>query len=497
MRYGADVAGDLINHIIRAVLLVGLLGYFGWSLGRGLVEDDRRLGFRRLETGSAGQDPGVRVLLENRQPPDPIRAWDKLDIAILATVDVVTPNIPDDPAYRLTLHAGSTLRVQPDANTGLVLGAKEWGKDYTWPVSAVRIQPTLTDPEAPPLATGGALPGSKRDPTLFEASDHEAVFALPGGRYRGSLEVLWHSAKDVEAINCLPMESYVEGVIAVEMSPSFPLQALKAQAIASRSYAYAHGWLARHANQEYDLADTGDDQEYRGTGSSNDAVRMAMSDTRGFIMLADHTDPFAPMFCASSGGYTESIDGVLPGARDVYGRVPLNQIMTSQPDAFCKFGIEGLGYLNSHWTNVAVIKPSELQLKLSKLLQVEGRQVGFIKSLRVGQVDKKSGRVETVLIFHTGTGPNAAPDPLEMSTHSFRMLVGPSLLRSTLWTSDSPRRRDSTDGKRTVTWEITSTGYGHGVGMSQVSAWEMATEGYSASEILRTFYHGVDFQRKW
>src|SRR4051812_30987928 len=137
--------GDIINQVIRAVLLLGLLGYFTYSLGHGLLEDERHSGFKRLATGG-GEDPGVRVLLENRQPPDPIRAWDKLDIAILQTVDVVTPNLADDPAYHLTLHAGATLRLQPDANTGLVLGAKEWGKDYTWQVSAVRIQPALTEP---------------------------------------------------------------------------------------------------------------------------------------------------------------------------------------------------------------------------------------------------------------------------------------------------------------------------------------------------------------
>ena len=75
------------------------------------------------------------------------------------------------------------------------------------------------------------------------------------------------------------------------------------------------------------------------------------------------------MFCASSGGYTESIDNVLPGARDVHDRTPLGLVMKSEPDGFCKFGVDGLGYSGSHWSYTTVIKPSELQLKLSKLLR--------------------------------------------------------------------------------------------------------------------------------
>ncbi len=491
------LSGDLLNQIVRVVVLLGLLAYFSISLTRGLIDDPSRDGRGPLATGT-GQDPGVRVLLLNRQPPDPIRTYDKLDVAILQTVDVVTPYNPDDPQLHLTLHAGSTLRIQSDTKDGLMLGSKEWGKDYTWAVSSLRVQPSRTVPEvvtsttATAEANAQASNPARRDPTLFEAADRDAVFALPGGRYRGSLEVIWHSAKDIEAINCLPMESYIEGVISVEMSPSYPLEALKAQAIASRGYAFAHQSLARNARVEYDVMDTADDQEYRGTGNGNAAVRGAVRETRGVVTMVDHTNPFAPLFCASSGGYTESIDNVLPNSRDVFGRVPLGLVMTAHPDRFCQLGAEGLGYMGSHWTYTTVIKPSDLQLKLSKLLEAEGKHVGYIHNLRVGRRDKRSNRVETVLVDHT-----LSADPIEIPAHSFRMLVGPNQLRSTLWSADSPKRIESSEGKRTITYQITSIGFGHGVGMSQISAWEMANEKYLAPEILKAFYQDIQLVTKW
>ncbi|MBA2481259.1 MAG: SpoIID/LytB domain-containing protein [Planctomycetes bacterium] len=478
---------DLLNRLVRAVVLVGLVVFFAYSLVLGLLEDDRRMG--RLEKGG-GQDPGVRVLLLNRVPPDPSRFYEKVDVTILEPVDVVTPNIPDDPQYRLTLRAGAILRVQADTNAGLMLGSKEWGKDYTWPVSAIRIQPQRTDPPAP-VAPADINP-ARRDPTLFEAQDHEPVFTLATGRYRGSLDIMYHSAKDVAVINCLPMEAYIEGVVAVEMSPSYPLEALKAQAIASRSYAYAHQILARQAHQEFDLSDTADDQEYRGKGDANGVVRSAVFETRGVVMLVDKTNPFAPLFCASSGGYTESVDSILPGARDVFGRVPLGRVMTAHPDHFCKLGAEGLGYESSHWSYTTIIKPADLQRALAKVMEAQGKHIGWIRNLRVGKRDPRSNRVETVLIDHT-----VDREPIEMSANSFRMLVGPFQLRSTLWSADSPKRIESTEGKRITTYQITSQGFGHGVGMSQISAWEMANEKYLAEDILKTFYQDIQLTPKW
>ncbi len=484
--------GDVLNQVVRVVVLALLLGYFAYSLVHGLMLDERQKGFGGPVR--AGADPGVRVLIEISAPfPDPSIGWDRLELHMLLRVDVITSEAPEAASFQLHLGSGAVLRIQPaaNANIGIELSAAEWGKDYIWPVSVIRIQPQQTDPQAPILANGTrAVPG-RRDPRGFEAQDHDSVFSFAGCTYRGSLEVRWHSPKEVAAINCLPMEAYVEGVIAVEMSPAFPLQALKAQAVVSRSYAFAKAILSHDGNREYDVLDTSDDQEYHGSGKGNEAVRTATYQTRGVVLTVSHY-PFTPLFCASSGGYTESIDNVLPGATTVRGSEPLGTVMVAQPDPYCRLGCEGLGYLGSHWTTTCTITTANLRNELAKLYAPENRSIGWIRSLRAGKRDPRSGRVLSVLIYHTNSN-----DPIEMSAHYFRMMVGSTLLRSTLWSADSPMRKDVTEGERSRSYEIGCTGFGHGVGLSQVSAWQMANENFSYLEILRRFYMRVDVDTEW
>jgi len=491
---------------LRALLLLALLGFFAFNLVVGLSKGHAELQFPRRIPLGAGQDPGVRVLLLNRSgpipgkdmQPEPVRTFENVEITVLQTVDVVTPDDPDNPERRTTLRSGSKLIALPDATDGIVLSSKDWGtggKEPHWPVTRVRIQPqAISLAETPAELKAGP---AHREPTAFEAADGEAVFSLQGRRYRGSIELLWASPKELMAVNCIPLESYVDGVVAVEMSPSYPLEALKAQAIASRSYAYAHAWLARTARQAFDVIDGEDDQDYRGTGNGTGLVTRAVIDTRGIITVTDLSHggyTFAPLFSASSGGYSEDVKEVFPDARDANGQLIASDVMPAQKDLYCQSGAESLGCTSTHWQTTWVVKPADIRAALARLYKRTSdprlSQVGYIKDLRVGRRDPRSNRVETVLISHT------QGDPIELPSHIFRMMIGPGLIHSTLWTLDSPKKIDSPDG-RTKDYQITCFGWGHGVGMSQVSAVEMARQGLSASHILEIFYPRAILRPSW
>lgn len=498
---------DTVIRWVRGALLVGLLAYFVVSLHAGLVRDERAGGFKRQPQGS-GADPGVRVLLANRLPrtgaeptADPPR-WhdDRVELTILQPALVVTPDDPDNPERRLAVKPGVKLTILVDSGDGLMLNSRGWGPDgreLRWNVSRIRVIPAATFP----AQAEGESP-ARRDPTRYEAADRDAVFALGGRRYRGSAEILWHSPKDLAVVNGLPMEAYVEGVVAVEMSPSYPLEALKAQAILSRSYAYARRLpnLSAQRPMPFEVVDGIEDQDYRGTGNGSRVVTQAVIDTRGTITCTDLSHgayPFAPMFSASSGGYSADVRSVLERPSDAYGKPLPAGTMSSRSDDFCLRGAEGLGYLNSHWLTSTVLEPHIIRDKVSRYLKQTGdpRQVGYIKDLKAGRRDMQSNRVETVLIYH------ALPEapPLEIPAHTFRMIMGPSLIRSTLWSPDSPKRIDATVGKTMVkNYLIKSCGYGHGVGMSQISAWEMARQGWTAKAIIEYFYHqGVVLRTVW
>ena len=494
----------------RTILLVGLLAFFGSSLILGLRKDDSESGFGPLRQGT-GQDPGIRVLLTNRylagkEVAEGKLAHEAVDVTIYQAVVVVTPNDPDNTERQLKLPAGSRLSVMTDVNDGLVLSSREWGvggREVRWQVSRIVIQPQATAPAA--NTEEASRSPALRDPTLFEANNNDAVFGLQGRRYRGSVEISWSTPKEMHVINCLPLESYVDGVVAVEMSSGYPLEALKAQAIASRSYGYAKAWAVRSSaarNPEhkpvFDVVDGLDDQDYRGTGNGPPLISRSVIETRGIVTFTDLPQGsflFAPLFSASSGGYTAAVDTVFSDYRDAQGHVVGTSVMPAQPDPFCQPGAEGLGKGVTHWQTTEVVTPGMIRQELRKLVERTKdprlEQLGFIKDLRVGKRSAISNRVETIIIHHT------LGDPIELPAHLFRMAIGPGRIRSTLWSADSPKRIDSQDDKNTKNYQITSYGWGHGVGMSQISAWEMARQGWVAKNILTFFYPRVTLRTLW
>ncbi len=99
--------------------------------------------------------------------------------------------------------------------------------------------------------------------------------------YRGSVQLLQVSGK-LLAINYVDLESYLYSVVGSEMPASWPAEALKAQAIAARSYAVVH--LARPASDYYDLGATPRWQAYNGAESETNTTHMAVNDTRGLLL---------------------------------------------------------------------------------------------------------------------------------------------------------------------------------------------------------------------
>jgi peptidoglycan hydrolase-like amidase len=114
----------------------------------------------------------------------------------------------------------------------------------------------------------------------LETSAGHAV-RVNGHNYDGRVRVL-HDSGGLLAVNHLPLEAYVASVVGAEMPSSWSLEALKAQAVAARSYALAH--MARPANRHWHLGNTTRWQAYRGLASSHPRTRQAAADTRGLIL---------------------------------------------------------------------------------------------------------------------------------------------------------------------------------------------------------------------
>ncbi len=126
--------------------------------------------------------------------------------------------------------------------------------------------------------TAGALASRAEVWLETGAGDHLLV---DGQAYEGRLRVL-RSANGLQVINHLPLERYISSVVGAEMPSGWNMEALRAQAVAARSYAMAH--MARPASAHWHLGDTTRWQAYRGLDSVNARTRQATASTAGVIL---------------------------------------------------------------------------------------------------------------------------------------------------------------------------------------------------------------------
>jgi hypothetical protein len=126
------------------------------------------------------------------------------------------------------------------------------------------------------LAAEAGLPGE-----LWLETSADAAVTVNGQAYGGRLRLV-RQADGWQVVNHLPLEDYVASVVGAEMPSSWDLEALKAQAVAARSYALAH--MARPASDHWHLGDNTRWQAYRGLSSSTARTRQAAADTTGLIL---------------------------------------------------------------------------------------------------------------------------------------------------------------------------------------------------------------------
>ena len=138
---------------------------------------------------------------------------------------------------------------------------------------------------------------------LLTANDNGYV-----GRYRGTLRVV-HLSAGLEVVNKLPIESYLLGVVPRESPSSWPIEALKAQAVAARSYAYRE----IGGSGSFDVYCTTASQMYGGADGEATTTNKAVSATKGIVPKYAGT-PITAFFFSTSGGHTENIENVWSGA---------------------------------------------------------------------------------------------------------------------------------------------------------------------------------------
>ncbi|HEY1273445.1 MAG TPA: SpoIID/LytB domain-containing protein [Thermoleophilaceae bacterium] len=134
-----------------------------------------------------------------------------------------------------------------------------------------------------------------------------ALNGVTSGSYRGAIEIRVDGG--VTAINVIPLDPYVKGVVAGEMPSSWPLEALKAQAVAARTYALA----TRKTGSAFDQYPDTRSQVYRGVTGESVRSNAAVDDTAGQILEVGGV-PAVTYYHSTSGGHTENVENSFIGA---------------------------------------------------------------------------------------------------------------------------------------------------------------------------------------
>ena len=156
---------------------------------------------------------------------------------------------------------------------------------------------------------------------ILYVKPNKNVFTFNGTEYRGKLS-LKLTEKGGIAVNEVPIEDYLRGVVGREIGASSPQESLKAQTVIARTYAYAN--KGRHGADGADVCSTTHCQVYFGIKAESASVDKAIKDTRGYI-LTYNTKPISALYHATCGGMTSNNEEVWGGNPEPFlRRVPCN-----------------------------------------------------------------------------------------------------------------------------------------------------------------------------
>ncbi len=260
--------------------------------------------------------------------------------------------------------------------------------------------------------------------------------------------------KPLEVIE-LPMEDYLRGVLSQEVPNDWPLEALKAQAIASRTYAMYRKQHPRHSR--YDLRSDVIDQVFRSSDDGPKQLQEAVQTTHGLVLWW-HEKPIPAFFHSCCGGRTEQAERVWSWASNL-------PFFTAKSDPYCR-------ECPSDAWEYQVSKE-----ELSMLIHLSSLGTGDVHHLIPHSLDQGPRVHEVALI--------TSQETVRLSSDRLRELLGYANLKSTSFNILEL-------GNEFV---FLGEGAGHGVGLCQWGAYEMARQKKKYDDILRFYYPGVAIKK--
>jgi len=368
---------------------------------------------------------------------------------------------------------------------------------------------------------------------IIPVGSAKIVVAFNGQKYyyRGSIEIdIDKEHRKLNVINIINIEEYLYGVLKKEISPSWPQEALKAQAVAARTFAIFN--MNKYIDEGYNICASTNSQVYGGVNHEDPLTNKAVDETQGVIMVYKGK-PINAVYHSDSGGYTEDSENVwgssLPYLRSVKS---IFEEKVTPPHHTWSYSIN--------------------EKDLAEKLQKQGYKINSIFSIESAK-KSETGRINELILSADNN------QVINIKTNDFRSLIGADLIRSTLFIieaigresnitediEDKKEIEDKEEQKESIkeileqkkdwtirellelmkknkqqeeveeqkedivpkvisaklniplTFLFSGSGNGHGVGMSQWGAYGMALQGSRYQDILKYYYQGIEIIKKY
>lgn len=288
-------------------------------------------------------------------------------------------------------------------------------------------------------------------------SDKDGRIYIDKWRFRGEVDIIKTPDLKLMVVNRLGIEAYLYGVLYHEVSHRWPYEALKAQAIAARTYALYQKSVMKDKDKDYDVTADIYSQVYGGRTNEKYRTNRAVDLTKGRVMIYKG-EIFPAYFHATCGGFTENASNLW--------KISLGALKGVE----CKFCKK-----SRHFNWKRKIRLTDLEAALKKA----GYTAKGITAIKI-ESRNRSNRINNLII-------TSASGELKIPGKDFRMAAGPNLLRSNNY--DVNILGDTAVFK--------GIGWGHGVGMCQWGAYFMSRKGCKARDILRHYYPGIAIVDKY
>lgn len=297
------------------------------------------------------------------------------------------------------------------------------------------------------IILGGIRPDSSR---LFIRSDDPEAIIINAKTFRGNIQLIKDSNNKLLVINHIELQDYIKGILYHEISHYWPVEALKAQAIISRTYALYQ--MQENKLKDFDVTNDIYSQVYGGKASERYRTNKAVDETDGKALF--YRGKIIPAyFHATCGGHTE--DALALWKIDL---PPLKGVVC----AFCKD--------SPHFNWHCDLSLKEIEDKLSGA----GFKISGISSINIEERDR-SARITELKI-------TAQDKTIKVTAKDFRNLIGPNIIRSANFSVNLVNHDAVFEG----------IGWGHGVGLCQWGAYFMSKQGFRVDQILKYYYPGTD-----